>query len=153
VTSFATRSAQSISSVLDAEFRGEVSKSFLARFTQNESPDCRLDPLGASTRTLASKAPLGGWCPHLCGAQLFEITCCNENDTTLRAASTRHPELAHLRRRPTDRNVMSRLKTNRPFVRRWLGQRADLALTNAPLGGEAFGAVIGTNARARARSA
>ena len=23
---------------------------------------------------------------------------------------------------------------NRPFVRRWLGQRADLTLTNAPLG-------------------
>ena len=144
-TSFATRSAQSILSVLDAEFREEVSRSFLARFTQNESPHCRLDPLGASTRTLASKAPLGGWCPYFYGAQHFEITC-RQNDTAPRAASTRHPQLAHLRRRPTDRNVMSRLKANRPFAKRWLGQRADLTLTNAPLG-EASVAVPGNSVR------
>ena len=83
---------------------------------------------------MALKAPLGGWCPHFRGAQHTEITN-REDDNALRVASTRHPELADLREQAPDRNVMSRLRANRPFASGQLGQRRDLPLTIAPLGG------------------
>ena len=87
---------------------------------------------------MAHEAPLGGWCPHFHGAQHIEIAS-NKNDTPLRVASTRQPELANLRKRAADRNVLPRLQVNRPFTSGQFGQRQDLPLTNAPLGGSREG--------------
>jgi hypothetical protein len=129
--------ASSFSPVLHATFRGEVSTGFLASFTQDESPTNRLDPLGASARAMASKAPLGGWCPHFCGARTIECTS-YENAPALRIAPTPHEQLAELRGRVAHRNLTPRLQTNRPGGRTDDWMSGALSLTPAPLGGSRF---------------